>query len=423
MYSLLYRFLTDLGSPVIHLYLWRRKLKGREDTARFAERLGIASQPRPTGHLIWCHAASVGEAASLLALIEKLCTNYPSTHILLTTGTVASARLMAERLPPGVIHQYVPVDRMEYVVRFLNHWKPDFALWIESELWPNMLAAMRHRLIPAALVNGRMSEKSFRNWYRARGWGRKLLSIFVVCLTQTEEDRSHFVALGAKPVKSLGNLKYAASPLPCDEQELSQLRQTLAQRPLWLMASTHRGEEKIALETHQKLRAKYPTLLTIIVPRHAVRGDEIAQEFAASRLNVSRRSKHEAITPVTEIYLADTMGELGLFYRVSSIACIGGSFVNVGGHNPIEAAPFDCAIIFGPYMRNFSEIAGEFTREQAAIQLQNGNELVFTIERLLTNSGERIRAAQNARMLADQKRHILDQIMDALRPALGKHFT
>lgn len=418
MLSFAYRLLTDLGAPAIGLYLLKRRMEGREDKARFAERLGHASVPRPEGRLIWCHAASVGEAASLMTLIERLRDAYPETHILVTTGTVTSARMLQGRLPPKVIHQYMPVDRLPYVKRFLDHWKPDFVLWIESELWPNMLADLRLRLIPAVLLNGRMSEKSFRNWQKARGWAKEILGTFVLCLTQTEDERMRFESLGAKPVRCFGNLKYAAKPLPCDEQQLTQLKQTMAGRMAWVMASTHRGEEDIALEAHQKLRAKFPSLLTIIVPRHATRGEEVAQRIRETGMGFAQRSKNEDIAPDTGIYLADTMGELGLFYRLSPIACIGGSFVALGGHNPIEPAQLGCAIIFGPHMHNFSEMAREFIRQNASIQLQNANELAFTIDRLLSDATERTRYAQTARVLADQKRHVLDQIMQELEPWL-----
>ncbi|MFY9287722.1 MAG: 3-deoxy-D-manno-octulosonic acid transferase [Alphaproteobacteria bacterium] len=418
MLGFAYRCLTDLGAPVISLYLLKRRMEGREDKKRFSERLGHASQTRPDGHLIWCHAASVGEATSLFTLIERLQENHPATHILITTGTVTSARLLDGRLPPHVIHQYIPVDRAAYVKRFLDHWKPDFALMIESELWPNLLTALRERHIPAVLLNGRMSDKSFQNWYKYKSWAQEILSSFALVLTQTEDERARFVALGAKPARCFGNLKYSAKPLPCDQQHLTSLKQSLGGRPVWIMASTHRGEDDMAIETHQKLRARYPDLLTIIAPRHATRGEEIAKRLAELHIPYAQRSKQGELLPQTEIYLADTMGELGLFYRLCPIACVGGSFVNVGGHNLIEPAQLDCAIIFGPYMYNFAEMAKEFVRHQAGIQLQSGNEIAFTLERLLSNTNERLQFTISARALADQKRHVLDQTVDALEPWL-----
>jgi 3-deoxy-D-manno-octulosonic-acid transferase len=419
MLSRFYRLLTDLGAPLIGFYLRRRRAKGREDGERFAERFGHPSRPRPVGRLVWFHAASVGEAASLLLLIEKIHDVHPDIHVLLTTGTVTAARLMIPRLPPYAMHQYVPIDRMPCIKCFLDHWQPTLAVWVESELWPNILTALRVRMIPTVLINARMSDKSFRNWHRAKGWARELMSGFSLCLAQTEDDRGRFIALGASPVKCIGNLKYASAPLPFDEQELATLQTQIAGRPLWAMVSTHRGEEEMAAATHKIIAAhQRPDVLTVIAPRHAVRGNEIAHMLETQGLRVARRSKSEAIKADTQIYLADTMGELGLFYRLSDIAVIGGSFVRVGGHNPIEAASLGAAIIFGPFMYNFSTIAREFLHAQAAVQLQHANEMVFAVERMFEQPAECDRRIQSARLLADQKRHILDQITLELEPWL-----
>jgi 3-deoxy-D-manno-octulosonic-acid transferase len=418
MLSSLYRLLTDLGAPFINFYLYRRRLADREDRERFAERLGGPSRPRPVGRLIWCHAASVGEAMSLLLLIEKLHDIYPDMSVLMTTGTVTAARMIMPRLPPYAVHQYMPIDRVPCITRFLNHWKPMAALWIESEIWPNTLALLKARMIPVILLNARMSENSFRNWRRVKSWAREIMSAFSLCLAQTEDDRGRFIALGARPVKCLGNLKYASAPLPYSEQELIKLRDEIAERPIWLMASTHRGEEEVALAAHQQIAATRPDLLTIIVPRHTARGDEIAHLIKASGLSYARRSKNDAIHKDTQIYLADTMSELGLFYRLCPITVIGGSFVPIGGHNPIEAAQFESAIIFGPHMFKTKGLVQEFLRAEAALQLQHANELAFAVDRLMTLPDERKKQAQTARLLADQKRHILDQIIDEMAPWL-----
>ncbi len=418
MLSTAYRTLTELGAPVINYYLRRRLAAGREDAARFGERLGRASVTRPQGFLIWCHAASVGEAASLLALIDKIRTEYSSVRILITTGTVTSARLLEGRLPPDVIHQYIPVDRLPYVQSFLDHWHPNLVLWVESELWPNMLEAIHTRKIPAVLLNGRMSEKSFRQWYRVRKWAKEILSTFNLCLTQTESERGRFVTLGAKPVHCIGNLKYAAELLPADSVELDRLRSATESRAVWLMSSTHRGEEEIAATAHKQLKNSKFNILTIIVPRHDVRGDEIVARMTSLGFNIARRSKNQPITAATDIYLADTTGELGLFYRLAPIVAIGGSFVAIGGHNPIEAAQLGCGIILGPSMFNFSEISREFLFRKAALQLQHANEIAFTINRLMMNPNERAMLARNAKLTADEKRHVLDDVLKELQPFL-----
>ena len=267
-----YRLLTELGAPVISLYLRCRLWRGREEDARFNERLGLASKPRPSGNLVWCHAASVGEAMSVLSLVKALTEHYPGWHILLTTGTVTSARMLTAFLPPHVIHQYVPVDRWAYVARFMDHWRPDRVLWIESEVWPNLLTAIRERRIPAALLNGRMSAKSFQQWSWAKAWARELLEAFSLLLVQTEAERERFAALGARDVRCAGNLKFAAEPLPVDDESLRQLKAQAGSRKVWLMASTHEGEDEIALNVHKMLHERWPDLLLILVPRHPARG-------------------------------------------------------------------------------------------------------------------------------------------------------
>jgi len=418
MLSILYRLLTDLGSPFISVWLRRRRAAGREDAERFKERFGYPSRPRPSGRLIWCHAASVGEAMSLLLLIERIHDLYPHNTILLTTGTVTAARMIMPRLPSFALHQYMPIDRAPCVARFLDHWKPAFALWIESEIWPNTLAALRKRKTPIVLLNARMSDKSFRNWHRVKGWARDLMSTFVLCLAQSEDDRGRFIALGASPVKCLGNLKYAAAPLPYDEAELERLQSETTDRFLWLMASSHRGEDEMAIAAHLVMSKTRDKVLTVIAPRHATRGDEIARLIEASGLRYARRSKGEGISSETQIYLADTMGELGLLYRLCPIVVLGGSFVRVGGHNPIEAAQLDAAICFGPYMYNFTEITREFLQAGAATQLQHDNEIAFTVERFFALPDEQRNQARAARVLADQKRYILDQIITEMDPWL-----
>jgi 3-deoxy-D-manno-octulosonic-acid transferase len=327
--------------------------------------------------------------------------------------------MLAGRLPLGVIHQYMPVDRMPYVRAFLDHWRPDLALWIESELWPNMLAEIRARKIPAVLLNGAMSEESFRNWSRMRGWAKEILATFDLCLAQTEADRSRLAALGARSAKCAGNLKYAGQPLPYDENTFTPMKAAIGKRPIWLMASTHPGEEEMALAVHRKLREKWPEILTLIVPRHARRGDEIALKLVLESCSFAQRSKNESVTPGLDIYLADTMGELGLFYRLSPIAVIGGSFTPVGGHNLIEPAQLDCAIVLGPYMSSFSEIAAEFVEHEAAVLLRDAGEIADAVDRFLGSPEARDRTAYAARMLAEQKRHVLDEVIKALEPWLG----
>src|SRR5690349_21323236 len=359
MLQTIYRGLTEIGGPAIRLYLARRRAAGKEDPVRRLERLGVASCPRPPGRLAWFHAASVGESVSVLVLIHRLTERYPDLSVLITTGTVTSAELMAKRLPARALHHYVPVDRMPYVRRFLDHWKPDLALWIESEIWPNLLSEIGRRRIPAALVNARMSAGSFRNWGRVPGFIGPLLSVFRLCLAQTEAEADRLRHLGARDVRCVGNLKFSAEPLPADPAVLEVLRHAFKDRPVWLLASSHPGEEEVAADVHAALRDRLPGLLTVIAPRHPQRGGEIGALLAGRGLAAVRRSDGALPGAEHEVYVADTVGELGLFFRLAPVVCIGGSLVPHGGHNPVEPAQLGCAVLYGPHMTNFSEVSAQ----------------------------------------------------------------
>ncbi|MGE5517231.1 MAG: 3-deoxy-D-manno-octulosonic acid transferase [Bacteroidota bacterium] len=413
----LYRTLTVLGGPLIGLYLKRRMARGKEDPDRFAERLGRPGLPRPDGRLVWLHAASVGESLSLLPLVERLAAR-PGWHVLMTTGTVTSAKLMAERLPAGVLHQFVPVDRPAYVRSFLDHWRPDLVLWAESDFWPNMLDSIRRRAVPLVLVQGRVSPGSFAGWQRARGFIGRVLSAFTLCLGQTPEDSRRLEALGAKNVQTLGNLKMAAQPLPADEAELARLRTAVAGRPLWLAASTHAGEEAAAARVHAALAGRIPGLLTVIAPRHPQRGAEIAAELAAMGCSVSLRSAGAA--PDGDIYVADTMGELGLFYRLAPVVFIGKSLVGQGGQNPFEPARLGAAVLFGPHMENFPEMAPAMIAAAAATLVADEAALVEAVAALLTDASALQRQRAAATAWADGEAGVLDAVLDALSPLLAQ---
>ena len=412
----LYRGLTTLGAPVISLYLDRRKKRGKEDVGRFAERLGRPGQPRPSGILIWIHAASVGESLSMLPLVERLCAR--NAKVLLTTGTVTSARLMAERLPQGAFHQYVPVDRMAYVRGFLDHWRPDLALWAESEFWPNMLTESHRRGIPLVLVQGRISPRSFAGWQKVPGFIRRLLSCFTLCLGQTADDVHRLKTLGSRDTRCLGNLKHAAPPLPADPAELERLRQAVAGRPLWLAASTHPGEDALIAETHRALEPRFPGLLTVIAPRHPQRGPDIACDLTALGLSVGLRSGGELPQAGTQIYLADTMGELGLFYRLCPLVFMGKSLAVGGGQNPFEPARIGAAILFGPAMENFPDMAPSMVEAGAALQVADGAGLTQSLGELLADPVRAARMAGAAAAWAESEAGVLDAIEGALAPLL-----
>ena len=418
MMQRLYRALTVLATPLIALYLGRRRGAGKEDPERFPERLGVAGAARPEGMLVWVHGASVGEALAALPLIERILETRPESHLLITTGTVTSARLMADRLPPRALHQYAPIDRPDAVRGFLDHWRPDLAIWIESEFWPNLLADTQARGVPMVLVNGRMSARSYKRWMLMRGVIRRLLGGFALCLAQSEGDAGRLRDLGAKDVRSLGNLKSAAPPLPVDKAALGELRESVASRPLWLAASTHPGEETIAAASHRALAADHAGLLTVIAPRHPERGPVIAMGLRDRGLIVALRSAGEAIAEDTDIYIADTLGELGLFYRLAPLVFVGGSLVPHGGQNLLEPARLDCAIVHGPHMQNFASFAAAFAAARGAVEVADGAQLTAAVGKLLGESDERQRLAGAARAVAEAEAGVLERIEAALKPYL-----
>jgi len=417
----LYRTLTTVLGPVVMLYLIRRLAAGREDRGRFAERRGVASRTRPDGPLVWVHAASVGEAVSMLALIDELVAERLSLSVLVTTGTVTSARLLATRLPENrAWHQYVPVDRLAYVRRFLDHWRPDLALWVESELWPNLVLETKARGVPLVLVNARMSADSFQGWQRWPSIIRPLLGAFDLCLGQDVVQTERLRQLGAPRALCVGNLKTAAGPLPVSEAELVRLAAQTAGRPLWLAASTHAGEEDTAAAAHRALKRRWPDILTIIVPRHPVRAGTIAAMLKGEGFSVARRSLAEPIEAATEIYLGDTLGELGLFYRLAGVAFIGGSLVPMGGHNPLEAALLDCALLHGPDMSNCAAIARDLAAAGAALTVRDDAELAAAVAQLIGDPVERARRAAAGLEVAADNRAVLDAVLERIAPWLDR---
>lgn len=413
-----YHLIGTPATPLVRNYLKRRLERGREDPERIHERFGKASVARPAGPLLWVHGASVGEAQSALTLLDRLRRDWPDFSILLTTGTVTSARLMAERLPQGVIHQFVPVDLPGAVARFLDHWRPDLGLILESEFWPNLLrraAAGGTRLV---LVNGRISPDSYRGWRRLRPLAAELLSNFSLVMARSPEDHEHLVALGAGEVLSPGDLKAAAPPLAADSAELARLSAALEGRPRWLAASTHPGEDLTAGETHRALRNRLPKLLTLLAPRHPNRAEDIRHELETLGLNVAQRSLGEPIEPGIDVYLADSIGEMGLWYRLAEVVFVGGSLVPKGGQNVLEPAKLDCAIICGPHTANFARMAAEMVAAGALRQVDSAAALTAAVAELHEDSAARKAMIAAASDYASGQAGVLDRIMAALDPLL-----
>lgn len=412
----LYSFVGRLAGPALGYYLKRRTLKGKEDPARLPERWGISTAARPAGKLVWVHGASVGEMLSVLPLIERLCQQ--GVRVLLTTGTLTSAELAAKRLPKGAIHQFVPLDVPQAANRFFDHWQPDLALFVESEFWPNLMREAFARRVPLGLVNGRMSERSFARWQSRGGLALALLAPLDFALAQSEGDAKRLSALGA-PAMFGGNLKFDAKALPVDEKARAALSIAIGARPILLAASTHPGEEAQILSAAAMLRNKEPELLTIIVPRHPERGDEIAALSASGGMMALQRSKGEVPDDLTPLYIADTLGELGLFYALASVAFVGGSLVDVGGHNPIEPARLGAPILTGPDVKNFADIYAEFIARGAALEVSDARTLAEVAARLMRDQTARLTLAANARAVAEENAGAIDTALEAVLTRLG----
>ncbi|MCB1542043.1 MAG: 3-deoxy-D-manno-octulosonic acid transferase, partial [Rhodoblastus sp.] len=350
---LLYRAASGLFAPLAPHFLQMRAARDKEDAARLGERMGRAKIPRSAGPLVWLHGASIGEGLALLPLISALTRG--GAHALVTTGTRSSARVVGDRLPSGAIHQYVPLDCPSFARRFLDHWRPDVAIFAESELWPNLVLETRRRGAPLFLVNARVSETSVARWRRAPGMAAALLGSFDNIFAQSAEDAARFASLGATRVTLAGNLKYDVAPPPADPDALAQLASQIGARPVWVAASTHEGEEEICLAAHRILHARYPDLLTIIAPRDARRGPDIAALARKAGAEPALRSAGEKIGAGAQVFIADTFGEMGLWYRLASVVFVGKSLTAGGGQNPIEPAKLGAAILHGPSVENFAD--------------------------------------------------------------------
>ncbi len=384
-----YRSLTALARPLAPYILRMRQRRGKEDVAeRLPERMGRPSAVRPAGRIVWVHAASVGETISILPLIAALAEQRPSLSFLLTTGTVTSAQLAAQRLPPRTLHQYVPLDVPQYMRSFLDHWRPDLAILTESEIWPNLILEASERGVPLALVNARMTTRSYRRWRRNSGLARPLFSRFALVLTQTEALARRFKTLGATTARMSGNLKIDTPAPPVDTVELERLQVALEGRPVLLAAATHEGEDAVIAEAHRLLRRRLPELVTIIAPRHPDRGPAIAAMLEGLGMTVARRAAGEMPSRATEIYIADTLGELGTLYKLVPVAFIGGSLVDRGGHNPIEAIRHGAAVLTGPQWQNFTDTYEALLSRKAAMVVNSAVELAEAAGRLLGDAAE-----------------------------------
>ncbi len=383
---------TAAAAPALRIMLRRRARHGREIAARLPEREGIEAAPRPPGRLVWLHAASLGEAQSVLPLIEALVAS-PGVTVLMTTGTVTSAAMLAGHLPRHggrVLHRFVPLDVPAWAARFVRHWRPDVAGFVESELWPNLLEACVRHGVRLMLVNGRMSPRSFRGWRRVPGFAARVLGAFDTVHAQSTADAARLRDLGARRLEPPGNLKLAAPALAADLAGLQALRHQIGDRPVWLAASTHPGEEEAAASVHRRLEQAHPTLLTIVAPRHSERGPALAQALAAPR-----RAAGDG-PPACGMWIADTMGELGLLYRLAPIVFVGRSLgAQRGGQNPLEPARLGCAVAVGPHTANFTDVVARLHDAGGLEVVETEGALAAWVDAMLRDPARR-RAAGTA---------------------------
>lgn len=411
-----YRRLSAALTPLAPVLIRQRLKKNKEDPARLDERRGISQIERPAGPLVWIHGASVGEVLAAAALIERL--RALGMRILLTSGTVTSAEIIAKRFPTDIIHQYIPYDSPRFVARFLDHWKPSLALFIESDLWPNLIISAAKRRLPMVLINARMSQRSFPRWQKFSATIGALLGRFEICLAQSETDAERFSALGSRSVVVTGNLKLDVQAPPGDAVKLDKLMAVTRGRPIIVASSTHPGEEEIILETHKTLTSFFPKLLTVIVPRHAHRGADIAQMITATGAQVALRSREELPQGTTDIYIADTMGELGLFYRLSPVVFIGGSLVPHGGQNPIEAVKLGASVVHGPHVFNFTDVYEALDGAGGAKLADSSEQLVKQLGQMLGNEAARDAAIEAGHRVVERLGGALDRTLHALEPYL-----
>jgi len=411
-----YRLLSAALVPFAPALLSHRLRRGKEHPARLKERYGHSEIRRPPGPLVWIHCASVGELLTVIPLVSQI--RAREFGVLCTSGTVTSANIAELRLPSGTIHQFITLDAPRFVNRFLDHWRPDLALFVESDLWPNLIVTAAERGIPLILVNGRLSEQSYRRWRWAPHTIAALLHSFDLCLAQSAAHAGRYRDLGAPRVSTTGNLKLDVPEPPADANALAALRSAIGGRSVIAGASTHAGEETVLIDTHRRLRNSFPRLLTIIAPRHPDRGPGIVEIARAAQLPVKLRSRGELPDADTDIYVADTMGELGLMYRLAPIVFVGGSLARHGGQNPIEPIKLGAAILHGPHVWNFAEIYAALDDAHGAEQVTDVGKLAVRAGAWLTDASERAAVVAAARATVATLGGALDRTLAALEPYL-----
>lgn len=404
-------------TPLIGLLLWYRVKNHKEDSKRIKERWGVATKERPKNKLVWIHAASVGEMVSTGPLIEVM-QKHKGFSVLLTSGTVTSATLFKRQYKnANVIHQYVPLESYFAIRRFLKHWKPDLAIFVESEFWPCILDETS-KVTKIISLNTRLSDQSFKRWKQCNFLFANIVRTFSVFMPQSMNDYRRLSALGVRHLYYAGNMKYTVPSLLANAYELGLFKEMLADRKVVLFISTHPGEEEMIVKIYEFLRHKIKDLFFIIAPRHPARTDQVLQLIRDYGYNVVIKSRAGTNLSEKQFFVADSIGEMGTLISLAPISVVCGTFVNIGGHNPIEAAKLKSAVVIGPYVSKQKEICDEFKSKEAAIFVKNYRECAQAIYALFSNKATYRRYVNNASELIKTKRDILGKVMSVVEKYL-----
>lgn len=419
----LYRVVMFLLKPLVRPVLAIRRMKGLEttDAKRKRERFGYASVKRPEGKVVWFNAASVGESNSIVPVIDELLKKFPDVFVVVTTTTLTAANNMAKKLSgKNAVHQFLPVDRRAYVDRFFNYWKPSLGFFVDSDFWPNLILSAKAHNVPLVLLNGRVSDRSFASWKKNLPMAKVLMSAFDFGFGKSEEDKKKLEVMGLNDVVCVGNLKYGVPPLSHNEDELKKLKAEIGKRHILVVSSTHPGEEEICLTAFLTIKKRFPDVLMVIAPRHPARGAEIQELVDGNKLVSARRSVSEKITPNTDVYIADTMGELGLFYSLADVSFVGGSLVKWGGHNPMEPARLHNVVLSGPYVHNFTETYDLLKAEKSVVIVKDANDFASKVKSFFEHEEVAEEYKSRAFYVSEREANVLQRTMDKLKPVLDK---
>ena len=419
-----YRMLTFLLKPVVRPVLYMRRRKGLEttDKKRMGERFGIASVRRPKdAKVVWFNAASVGESNSIMPVVDRILAHYKNVFVVVTTSSLTAADSMAKKLKgKNAVHQFLPMDRRAYVDRFFNYWKPELGFFVDSDFWPNLILSAKAHKVPLILLNGRISDRSFAKWKRNVPFAKALMSGFKFGFGKSDEDMPRLSVMGFQNVECVGNLKYGVPALACDKAELQSLQEKIGKRPMFVVSSTHPGEEEICLSAFLIIKKTFPNALMIVAPRHPARGQEIYDMVEANGMHVALRSRGDEITPLVDVYVADTMGELGLFYTLSNVVFVGGSLVPWGGHNPMEPARLHNVVLSGKNVMNFEETYDILKAENAVVMLNSEKDFASKVKSFFENEDVAKEYMARAFYVAEREAAVLDRVMDKIKPELDE---